>query len=391
MALEGSFKDLHVADVLQLIGLHHKTGLLALEMAEEALQVFVRQGEVVGVRADRPPVDPKVAASLVARGILSPAALEEALRQQRQSGKPLGGLLADGNAVPPEAWAKALAAELEGRLYRPFRWTDGKYRFVVQDAVDPGDGAVSPIRVDSLLMEGMRRADEWSQILQDVPSPTLVFKVGGRQGKANPREIAPTDIIMLKLVDGKRTAEELVALSGLGEFEAYRGLANLVRANAITAIGEVGSESAEPEARPAPRQPIRRPAHPVQAAPPVWISHAAWAGAVAWLLVVMAVGGVEPLGLFPVSASRQAALDGVRALRAREQMHEAARRLELVGVLAGITPGGLEAFSVLAPVGRSPLQDPWGEPYRVVSEGGRSSVVSSGADRRPGTADDLVR
>jgi hypothetical protein len=392
MALEGTFRDFHIADIIQLIGLHQKTGLLTLETAEEALQVFLRDGEVVGVRAERPPLEAKVAAPLVARGILSPAKLEEALAQQRDSPKPLGTLLAAANAVPHGDWSKALAAELETRLYRPFRWTDGKYRFVAQDAVDPGEGAVSPIRVDSLLMEGMRRADEWPQVLQDVPSPKLVFKVGGRQGKANPREIAPTDVAMLKLVDGKRTVEELVALSGLGEFEAYSGLANLVRANAVTAVGPVLPESADAAAaRPRLRPPIRRTAAAVQAAPPAWIPRAAWAGAVVWLLAVLAVGGLDPLGLFPVSAAQRAALNRVRVLRATEQMQEAARRVELVGVLTGIAPASLDVLSTVAPMGQSPVQDPWGQPYRLVAEGGRLSIVSSGADERPGTADDLVR
>ncbi len=391
MALEGTFKDFHIADIMQLIGLHQKTGVLTLEATEEALQIFVRDGEVVGVQSDRPPVEPRVAAALVARGILGAAKLEEALTQQREKPQPLGSLLAANGGVPKKEWTSALAVELEGRLYRPFRWKDAKYRFAAQDKVDPGEGGISPLRVDGLLMEGMRRADEWPLVLQDVPSPKLVFRVGGRQGgKVNPRDIQATDVSMLKLVDGKRTVEELVALSGLGEFEAMGGLANLVRANAISAVGPVPAAGAEgAAARALPARPVRRTPAPAQAAPPAWVARAAWVAAAACLLVVLAVGGGEPLGLFPVSPGQQRSLDQVRSLRAWEDMRELARRAEAVSVLTGNPPASVEALGALA-AGRSLLQDPWGQPYRLVTEAGRTSIECSGADERRGTADDLV-
>jgi len=252
--------------------------------------------------------------------------------------------------------------------------------------VSPGEGSVSPLRVDSLLMEGMRRADEWPLVLQDVPSPKMVFRVGGRQAKVNPRDIQPTDIAMLKLVDGKRTVEELVALSGLGEFEAWGGLANLVRANAISAVGPVPAAPEGPTARAVAARPLRRAPRPTQAAPPAWISRAAWAAAAACLVLILVLRGGEPLGLLPAAPGQQKSLDLVRALRAREDMQELARRAEAVRVLTGSTPGSVEALSA----GRSFQMDPWGQPYRLLTEGGRTSVVSAGADQRQGTADDVM-
>ncbi|MBI4537584.1 MAG: DUF4388 domain-containing protein [candidate division NC10 bacterium] len=390
MALEGSFKDFHIADVLQLIGLQQKTGVLSLETAEESLQLLLRDGEVVGVQSARPPLETRVAALLIARGSLTPAALEEALAVQREQAQPLGAILTAG-AVPGKEWASALAAELEGRLYRPFRWKDGKYRFTTQGKVEPGENSLPPLRVDTLLMEGMRRADEWPLILQEVHSPKAVFRVGGQQAKVDPRDIRPTDVTMLKLVDGKRTVEELVALSGLGEFEAWSGLANLVRANAISPVSlgpAAPTEDAAPP-RAAAVRPIRRAPVQAQAAPPAWAARAAWAAAAACLAAVLAVFGGEPLGLFPASSDQQRSLDRVRVLRALEELQALARRVEAVSVWTGRNPGSLEALATLGPIGRGLLTDPWGQPYRLETGGERVWVVSAGPDRRPGTPDDL--
>jgi len=385
MALEGTFKEFHIADILQLIGLHQKSGTLDLENDEEALKLFLRDGEVVGVRADRPPVEPRVAAGLVARGILPAPKLEEALRQQAEKTQSLGSLLGAAGAVSPKEWASGMAVELTSRLYRPFRWTGGSYRFTPQATPDPGEWSLSPVGVDGLVMEGIRRADEWAVILQDVPSAGLVFRVGGRHGKLNPREIQAADVAMLKLVDGKRTVEELTALSGLGEFEAWTGLANLARANAISAVGPAPAAAG---AAPAPslRRPLRRPAAPDRAAPPAWFGRLAWGVASACLLAVLVGFGWEPLGLVPVSPRQRSALDRVRALRAEAEIRELGREIDAVRMLTGSAPTGLDG---LLPGRRGPVQDPWGQPYQIQTEGARVVVTSAGADRRLGTSDDL--
>jgi hypothetical protein len=186
---------------------------------------------------------------------------------------------------------------------------------------------------------------------------------------------------MLKLVDGKRSVEELVALSGLGEFQAMSGLASLARANAITAAGPLPAPPAGSGPAPVARS-LRRPA------PPAWLPLAVWGGAGLCLLLAFGLFRWEPLGLVPASSAQRRALDELRSLRARGEMGELVRRVEEYTARQGSPPVSLESLARVG--GRVPLRDPWGHPYRLGDAGSRGLVLSAGPDRRADTADDLA-
>ena len=383
MALEGTFKDFHIADIVQLIGLQRKTGTLTLEGEEDTLTVTFQDGAVAWAQSTRVPWERRVAQALVPRGALTPVQLQEALNIQKESKKKLNAILAERGFLQKKEWDSVLAREVEEAVYRPFRWTSGRYRFVSQPSVDLAEGKIGPLSAESVLMEGIRRVDEWPMILERVPSTAMVFKVGSRARKLNPKQVEPGDVKMLDIVDGKRTVQDLVDASGLGEFEAMRSLASLVGAGAITSVGPIPAvPSVEiPAARVAPSLPTR-----VSLGPPPWIARAAWGVAAVWLLVSLVLFRAEPLGLFPLSASRAASLDRVRALQAQTDLAALARDADWYVATAGEYPTSLEALGRL---GR-PLQDPWGHEYQVRRTGAGVSVISGGPDGRIGTPDDVM-
>jgi Domain of unknown function (DUF4388)/Type II secretion system (T2SS), protein G len=281
-----------------------------------------------------------------------------------------------------------LAREVEEAAYRPFGWKSGRYRFVPQPSVETPDGRIGPISAEGLLMEGIRRVDEWPVIHERVPSRAMVLKVGGRGGRPAPKQIEPNEVKMLDLVDGKRTVQDLVDASGLGEFEAMRALASLVSAGAISGVGPVPvakpSDAATPRVMPslAPRRPV---------AIGRWVPYVVWAAAAVWVLVNFALFRVEPLGLFPASADRVAALDQLRANRAREDLLQLSGAVGRYAAVAGTMPVGLEALGARDPGVAMRLLDPWGRPYQIqAGAGGAASVVSAGPDGRFGTLDDIA-
>jgi hypothetical protein len=195
-------------------------------------------------------------------------------------------------------------------VYRPFRWTAGRYRFV-PEAVDLGEGKIGPLGAENVLMEGIRRVDEWPMILEKIPSTAMVFKVGSRAGKLNPKKVEPSEVKMLDLVDGKGTVQDLVDRSGLGEFEAMRGLASLIAAGAIASVGAVpvAAPAKAPTVRMAPQLPARAPAKP-----PLWLARLGWGLAAVWLLGSLVLFRAEPLGLLPLSAAGAKSLDRAGSL-----------------------------------------------------------------------------
>ena len=99
MALEGSFKDFHIADIVQLIGLQRKTGILTLEGEEDTLSITFQDGAVVWVQSTRLPWEQRVAQLLVSRGLVTSAQLQEARNVQKESKKKLGSILTERGLV----------------------------------------------------------------------------------------------------------------------------------------------------------------------------------------------------------------------------------------------------------------------------------------------------
>jgi hypothetical protein len=250
----------------------------------------------------------------------------------------------------------------------------------VPETVDLAEGKIGPLGAENVLMEGIRRVDEWPMILARIPSTTMVFKVGSRVGKLNPRKVEPNEVKMLDLVDGKGTVQDLVDRSGLGEFEAMRGLASLIEAGAIAPVGPVpaAAPAKAPVVRVVTQVPARAPAKP-----PPWLARLGWGLATLWLLGSLVLFRAEPLGLLPLSAAGARPLDRVRSLRAQADLAELARHVEEYVASTGDFPGSLDALG-------KPLRDPWGHPYQIRRTGSGVSVVSGGPDGRIGTADDLA-
>jgi hypothetical protein len=379
MALEGTFRDFHVVDIVQLIGLQRKSGTLTLEGEDEALTVTFQDGAVVWAQSGRDPWERRMMHVLAIRGLVTSSQLQEALTAQAESKKKLPTILAERGFLQKKDWESLLAQEVEEAVYRPFRWATGRYRFV-PGAVDLAEGKIGPLGAENVLMEGIRRVDEWPMILEKIPSTAMVFKVGSRVGKLNPKKVEPNEVKMLDLVDGKGTVQELVDRSGLGEFEALRGLASLIAAGAIAPVGPV--PVAAPAKAPVARVVTQLPARP-PVKPPLWLGRLGWGLATLWLLGSLVLFRAEPLGLLPLSAAGVKSLDRVRSLRAQADLAELARDVEEYMASTGDYPGSLDALG-------KPLRDPWGHPYQIRRSGSVVNVVSGGPDGRIDTADDLA-
>jgi len=134
---------------------------------------------------------------------------------------------------------------------------------------------VSPIRSESVLMEGFPPVDEWPLIRKKITNPAMTFEAGqgparaegrrrrggrrlrrlrGRRPAEKPHsdkteEIQRQRARVFKLADPGRDVTWIVDRSRLGEFEASKALLNLLNHGFLTAVAAV---KAQP---PAPRPP----------------------------------------------------------------------------------------------------------------------------------------
>ncbi len=147
----GSIADMAVVDLLQTFEVSRKSGILTLRNGAHAANIYFRDGKVVDAE-------------------LGPLRGEEA-------------------------------------IYRGLIWNEADFE-VVFCPVKNDD--IINTSTQGILMEGMRRVDEWGRLLEQLPPLSTVFEIDHEQLLERLNEIPDELNGILKLFDGRRTLMQVV-------------------------------------------------------------------------------------------------------------------------------------------------------------------------------------
>jgi len=149
--LSGSLEDMGVVDLLQTFEVSRKSGIARISDNRREARVFFRDGKVVDAE--------------------------------------LGQLRG------------------EEAVYRALIWISGSFEV---EFCPVSNEDIIPTSTQGLLMEGMRRVDEWGRLLEQLPSLKTIFEVDHEQLVERLNEIPDELNGILRLFDGKRTLIDVV-------------------------------------------------------------------------------------------------------------------------------------------------------------------------------------
>jgi hypothetical protein len=257
MALEGTLRDFSFADILQLISLQRKTGVLTLKNDDNVVTISFLEGCVVGSSQLNQQTEDRIGLILLKKGEITEAELEAALKHQEETLQRLGRIFIDHGIVDGDVVREALQQQILQIVYRVFRWNDGDYHFSQETSIDYDRDLMRPMAADSIIMEGARMTDEWPFIDQRIPDREIVFiKVNplrefevvdvadddgddfGFAFSESPEEepvmgtdedrLTTTQSLVYDGVNGRSSVHELIRESPLIEFETCKALADLL-------------------------------------------------------------------------------------------------------------------------------------------------------------------
>ncbi len=374
MALEGTLQDFALVDILQLIGMQRKTGSLTLTRREETITVMVQDGMVVWATPGDESFDANLGKILIARELISRARWEEARNIRARRGQRLIPSLLEGQWVSPRDLDLVIQRQVLEAVYGALRWREGRYTFVAQEHVDLSRGQISPVGTETILLEAVRQMDEWPLIEKRILSLDLVVRRTSRP--VYHEKVSSEGLAILELVDGKRTARETAEICDFGEFDAYKGIADLLGAGVLQL--EQRAETESPHAAIRPVRPPRRV--------PGWLFSVAVVAITIVSLHFQLSIGHDPLYLLPsYGLPAQATIQGQR-LGVVER--ELPRALDMYLLLRGRYPDNLTTLQAEG-LFTGQLQDPWGRPWVYEQRQSTYRLTSRGPDGRIGTADDL--
>jgi hypothetical protein len=160
MSLVGSLEDLGLGDILQIISLSRKSGLLVLRSDNGEGQILFDAGLIRCAHTKGGATE--LRELLATQGLLAADALLAAALDARSRGCPLADVLASRDLVSPEALDQIRREHIESVVFEMFGWSAGEFSFEVRDVEDDGGGlfATPGINPQFLALEGTRRVDE---------------------------------------------------------------------------------------------------------------------------------------------------------------------------------------------------------------------------------------
>lgn len=237
MAIGGSLQDVSMADICQLLAMGRKTGCLSVTDRSNFGYVYFRNGRVIYASLlNRPD---RIGEVLVKNGVVSESELEAAVavHTERRGGTPVGEVLLEQGVISTDDLHRFIRVQIEEAVYHLFSWSTGTFHFDADQLPEEEGFYLVDIPTESLLLEGARRVDEWSLIERKVPSFDLVFEVVRDPDQDPDVELEERQLRILALIDGERTVEEVVAASGMVEFDVGKALYGLIQAGFVERSG----------------------------------------------------------------------------------------------------------------------------------------------------------
>ena len=252
VALRGNLTDFGVAEVFQLIGQQRKTGFLDVTSGGESMRLAFDAGGVVWARPGTGTEDAVLADRLVRCGLLTQQQLEGIWRTSEASARSLSVVAVEAGLVTAEQVEQVEESITDETIFAVLRSLGGSFDFSAR-AVHHDRPPEKLLAAEQILMDGLRKVDEWQTFAALVPSMDTIFEptgsAAGLRGASRGREQT------YRLVDGRLTAQRIIDLSRLGLFDATRALAELHRDGLIAPLSarQARARSRRTEA---PRRPV---------------------------------------------------------------------------------------------------------------------------------------
>ena len=231
--IQGNLASFRIVEVLQMLGLQRQTGRLVIKRsAADTVEVYFKDGLIVCASSINMANRTWMEGLLKKTCRLEDDSFRHVLRISEMTSQPIDRVLAQEKMVDAKTFLDCLRRHTESSVYKIMAWKDGEFYF--EKASPPVFANPVQLKVDDLLLEGARRADEWSLIQQKIPRFDIVFEpMIGNAEELTTRGMSELDLKVFTYVDGRRTIQEIIDILSLGEFDVVKSMFILLSVNLI--------------------------------------------------------------------------------------------------------------------------------------------------------------
>jgi len=154
MSLLGNLEDLGLGDILQIVSLSKKSGVLLLSTKSNNGRILFREGKVIAATVSTIIAD--ISSLLLKNGTVDAGALDTARQvwNELNQSKPLRQLLQQSHVASSALIDDAIREHIQNVVVELFSWTDGEFNFELQDINDE-IRTMEPLQREMILAEGV--------------------------------------------------------------------------------------------------------------------------------------------------------------------------------------------------------------------------------------------
>ncbi len=245
MPIEGSLREFALHDIFQLLHLSRKTGELKVVAEPAGLggKIVFQSGAVVD--ADLDEAKPRLGYMLLNAGKITEADLHRADQLHADSpDRNWIGIFGSLGVVDQADLDKYAKFQVEEFVYEILGWQDGRFSFSEREVEEAQ--CVTWVPVESLLMEGARRADELSALATTIGSPSSIPRLSEKAAtEGGVLDLTPLEWEVIGRVDGFSDVKSIAWTLGRSELEVSKIVSKL----AVQGLLEIASQQ-EARAKP---------------------------------------------------------------------------------------------------------------------------------------------
>jgi hypothetical protein len=265
MALEGNVRDFGLSEILQLIALQKKTGMLSIS-SDQTMVIYFREGQVISTRDRRRMADDPLKKYLIRYGFLNDEEISRIEQVQIETSLDLTDILISEKKFSDDEIRIIFAEQIQETIQEVLSWPKSQYKFMIGSQVLQGVTSFGSLKVEGLLMESMRRIDEFPELMRIFTTDDTVVKRLPKPKDAA-IELDELEESIYALLEHEKSIGAIITKARMARFSTYEILKNLLEKGFLQIVdvpklAEVTAETSAAETS----APTRRGLLPVFAA-----------------------------------------------------------------------------------------------------------------------------
>ena len=168
MSLVGNLEDLPLADILQIVSLSKRTGILTIETEEGKNIIVFKNGLIISAACPSPKIK-NLGQVLLERQLVTSSRLQELLDLQKARGnEPLGLIILQSGLIDRQDLQQIIQNQIKATIYHLMSMSEGKFSFDLSEVIPFDDIRYNPMETmlerglnpQQLLLDSARISDE---------------------------------------------------------------------------------------------------------------------------------------------------------------------------------------------------------------------------------------